>query len=115
MASGRKSFDTAQNIVHYANSMEFPARKLKLPAEPRDITDQFLQPIIGWASKGKLVDRYGRKSLIAAEMTKRCKRTVTRQQVSMWLNPNPSARKQPLFGFGILLVAVGQSLMQKKH
>lgn len=78
------------------------------------ITAQLLAPLIKWTSKGSRADRYGRKVRIAQRMTAAGKKTVTRQMVSMWLHPEIEKRTQPVMGFGVLLLAIGNQLMNEK-
>ena len=53
---------------------------------------------------------YGRKTQLAARMSELSGQSVTRDMIRAWLHPDPAKRRQPSFGYGLLLLvaAAGQ-------
>jgi hypothetical protein len=49
---------------------------------------------------------------LAARLTRRTGKTVHRQMVEGWLNPDPDKRTEPLFGMGLVILDEGNALMK---
>jgi len=74
-------------------------------------SDKLLEPLIKWVAPFT-PGSAGRKTELARRIGKLSGRRVTRDMVRTWLHPDPKRRRQPSFAYGLLLVAVGNDLMQ---
>lgn len=71
--------------------------------------DRELAPIIKWAK-----DKPKAEALIAAAMSSpRRGEIYYRQEVALWLHPDPNRRKQPSFGTGLVLMEACKRLMEE--
>jgi hypothetical protein len=74
----------------------------------KEISDKRLDPLAKYCEN---------KRGAIAELTRRVNamngRPVARQHLEQWLKPKRSDRVQPRFGMGLILVEVGNALMQE--
>lgn len=76
---------------------------ITLKAWTRDV-----EPIIQWCDAHR-----GSRTDIHTAFNRRTKKNWARHQIKQWLNSNPEARSQPLYGTGKLLLEVAAEVMSE--
>ncbi len=74
-----------------------------------EAADKALKPLIRFTEKTP-----GAVARITERLTKLLGKKAYRQEVEVWLHPDPAKRIQPRFGKGLLLLQAGRDVMPKK-
>lgn len=79
-----------------------------LDKETTKISNQHLEPLIKYAHANR-----GAMREILIRLRKRTRKRFNRENIARWLTKDKVRRTQPLFGVGLLLVEIGDDLMNE--